>query len=189
VTPSLVREDRVEVDAMASTAWYDRIAEFKDANLYQVWHDSASGGRFGSADRVALTRGGDVVGAAEVRLMRFPLIRGGIAYVLWGPLSRRGEDSNPVAFRQAVRALREEYVVRRGMVLRINPRLVVEQDVRLRGVKSALRYADRASIDLVVIVGQRERQDGTVVVRNMRSRQETVVARAELTDTVQRQLG
>jgi hypothetical protein len=128
VTPSLVREDRVEVDAMASTAWYDRIAEFKDANLYQVWHDSASGGRFGSADRVALTRGGDVVGAAEVRLMRFPLIRGGIAYVLWGPLSRRGEDSNPAAFRQAVRALREEYVVRRGMVLRINPRLVVEED-------------------------------------------------------------
>ena len=48
------------------------------------------------------------------------------------------------------------------------------QDVRLRGVKSALRYADRATIDLVVIVGQRERDDGTVVLRDMRSRTETV---------------
>lgn len=73
--------------------------------------------------------------------------------------------------------------------LRSLPRLIVEQDVRLRGVKSALRYADRATIDLVVIVGQREREDGTVMLRDMRSRQETVVPRAELTDTVQRQLG
>jgi histidyl-tRNA synthetase len=72
--------------------------------------------------------------------------------------------------------------------LRTLPHLVVEQDLRLRGVKSALRYADRATIDLVVIVGQRERDDGTVMLRDMRSRQETVVPRAELTDTVQRQL-
>ena len=73
--------------------------------------------------------------------------------------------------------------------LRSVPHLVVEQDVRLRGVKSALRYADRATIDLVVIVGQRERDDGTVVLRDMRSRQETVVPRTELVDVVQRQLG
>jgi hypothetical protein len=125
---SIVRDDRVEVGAVASTNWYGCIAEFKDANLYQVWHDGASGGRFGSADRVALTRGGVLIGAAEVRLMRLPLLRGGLAYVLWGPLSRRVEDANPAAFRQAVRALREEYAGRRGMVLRINPRLVVEED-------------------------------------------------------------
>jgi len=128
VTASLVRDDRVEIDATACNGWYERIAEFKDANLYQVWHHAPSGGRFNGVDRVALTRGGDVVGAAEVRLMRLPLTRSGFAYVLWGPLSRRSDESNPAAFRQAVRALREEYVVRRGMVLRLNPRLVVEED-------------------------------------------------------------
>ena len=73
--------------------------------------------------------------------------------------------------------------------LRSVPHLIVEQDVRLRGVKSALRYADRATIDLVVIVGQREREDGTVVLRDMRSRQETVVPRTDLVDVVQRQFG
>jgi len=62
--------------------------------------------------------------------------------------------------------------------------LTVEQDVRLRGVKSALRYADRAGIDLVAIVGERERADGVVVVRDMRSRQETRVPRADLVDAV-----
>jgi histidyl-tRNA synthetase len=60
----------------------------------------------------------------------------------------------------------------------------VEQDVRLRGVKSALRYADRADMDLVVIVGEREREENVVVLRDMRTRQESRVPRSELTDAV-----
>jgi histidyl-tRNA synthetase len=72
--------------------------------------------------------------------------------------------------------------------LRTIPELVVEQDVRVRGVKAALRYADRATIDLVVIVGERERLDGTVMLREMRSRSETVVARADLVDVIRSQL-
>src|SRR5438270_5890712 len=58
--------------------------------------------------------------------------------------------------------------------------LSIEQDVRLRGVKSALRYADRSAIDLVVILGAREREDGLVVLRDMRSRDEKRVALADL---------
>jgi histidyl-tRNA synthetase len=69
--------------------------------------------------------------------------------------------------------------------LRSIPRLVVEQDIRLRGVKSALRYADRAGVDLVVIVGERERAEGAVVVRDMRTRQEQRVPRANLLGVVQ----
>src|SRR5207244_11927334 len=62
--------------------------------------------------------------------------------------------------------------------------LSIEQDVRLRGVKSALRYADRSKIDLVIIVGERERADATAVVRNMHSRAETRVDRADLLNAV-----
>jgi histidyl-tRNA synthetase len=60
----------------------------------------------------------------------------------------------------------------------------VEQDVRLRGVKSALRYADRADMHLVVIVGERERAEQVVVLRDMRTRQESRVARSDLADAV-----
>jgi histidyl-tRNA synthetase len=66
--------------------------------------------------------------------------------------------------------------------------LIVEQDVRLRGVKSALRYADRAGFDLVVIIGQRERDQENVVVRDMRSRQETTVRRVDLLGVVREAL-
>lgn len=62
--------------------------------------------------------------------------------------------------------------------------VVVEQDVRLRGVKSALRYADRAGMDLVLIVGEREREEQVVVLRDMRSRQETRVALGDLAHSV-----
>jgi histidyl-tRNA synthetase len=66
--------------------------------------------------------------------------------------------------------------------------VAVEQDVRLRGVKAALRYADRARIDMVVIVGEREREEGVVVVRDMHTRQESRVARADLVETVRNAL-
>jgi histidyl-tRNA synthetase len=66
--------------------------------------------------------------------------------------------------------------------------VAVEHDVRARGVKAALRYADRAEIDLAVIVGERERADRTVVLRNMRSRDEVTLAHAELLDAVRRAL-
>jgi histidyl-tRNA synthetase len=63
--------------------------------------------------------------------------------------------------------------------------LAVEQDVRLRGVKAALRHADRVGADLVVIVGERERAAGQVVLRNMRTREERTLARAELRAAVE----
>lgn len=64
----------------------------------------------------------------------------------------------------------------------------VEQDVRVRGVKAALRYADRAGVDVVVIVGERERTEETVVLRDMRSRSEATVGRADLLQSVRRVL-
>jgi histidyl-tRNA synthetase len=72
--------------------------------------------------------------------------------------------------------------------LRGLPNVVVEQDVRLRGVKSALRYADRAQLDLVIILGQRERDEGVVVLRDMRTREENRVPLGELEVAVQRAL-
>ncbi len=65
---------------------------------------------------------------------------------------------------------------------------MVEQDVRLRGVKSALRYADRAGMDLVVICGERERAEGVLVLRDMRSRDEARVPQSDIVNTVRDRL-
>jgi histidyl-tRNA synthetase len=62
--------------------------------------------------------------------------------------------------------------------------VAVEQEVRLRGVRSALRYADRAGIEVVVIVGEREREEGVVVVRDLRTGEEARVPTADVVDVV-----
>jgi histidyl-tRNA synthetase len=68
--------------------------------------------------------------------------------------------------------------------LRVLDGVAVEQDVRLRGVRSALRYADRAGIQLVVIVGEREREEGVVAVRDLGSGEEARVPAASIVEAV-----
>jgi histidyl-tRNA synthetase len=56
----------------------------------------------------------------------------------------------------------------------------VELDLRGRGPSGALKHADRQHIPLAVLVGERERTDGTVVLRRLGTRTETVLPVADL---------
>jgi hypothetical protein len=113
----------VLVDGIDAEGWFAEIAAFSDLNLYQFWNSGKS------VSRMLLRRRGEVVAAAEVRLLTLPVVRGGIAYVFWGPLWKRvGQRPDPQVFGQAIRALVQEYVVRRGMILWVNPKLIVERD-------------------------------------------------------------
>lgn len=60
--------------------------------------------------------------------------------------------------------------------------LRVELDLRQRGLKAALRHADREGIPLAVLIGERERAAGQAVVRQLRARTERAVPVAELAD-------
>jgi hypothetical protein len=122
----LTEEYRAEVDSVDAATWCRYVEEFRDGNLYQLWLNG-HGGRFTDVSRLLLTKGGDVVAGAEVRLFKVPLTSRGIAYVRWGPLWQRGiNGADPAHFTEALRALRNEYVRRRGMILRLAPRLFLE---------------------------------------------------------------
>ena len=96
--------------------------------------------------------------------------------------------SRPRVLVVGVTAEDHRHAVEVARELRTVGQLVVEQDVRLRGVKSALRHADRAGVDLVVIVGEREREAGVAVLRDMRSRDEKQVTMGELVNEVRQAL-
>jgi histidyl-tRNA synthetase len=68
--------------------------------------------------------------------------------------------------------------------LRRVPGLVVEQDVRLRGPKAALRHADRSGVDAVVLLGSQEQAEGVAVLREMRARRETRVPLNQLSGAI-----
>ena len=65
-------------------------------------------------------------------------------------------------------------------------RLVVEVGLDERNLRRSLKHADRKGADTVVIVGERERAQDQVVVRDMRSRQEMTVALDDVADLVTR---
>jgi len=81
----------------------------------------------------------------------------------------------------------EHYAARCAGRLR-NAGLGVELDVRQRGVRANLRHADREGIALTVIVGERERDQGHVMLRDMRTREEVDIDVADLPDAARGRL-
>lgn len=111
-----------EVDQAGEDAWYGMLREFDDATIYQTWaYGLVRVGRQ-YISHLVLKKEGEVVAIAQSRIMKLPIIGAGVAYVMWGPLWRiRGVHPGPDIFRQAVRALRNEYAVKRGLLVRIFP--------------------------------------------------------------------
>ena len=109
-----------EVGRLEKSSWHEIIQRFDDSSIYQTWSYEAPRRNPIPIDHMILRDERGVVAAAQVRIMKIPLFQAGVAYVRWGPLWKlKGEPGNPEVFRQAVRALRNEYAVRRGMILRI----------------------------------------------------------------------
>lgn len=111
-----------EVDELPESAWYQTLEQFDDANLYQTWaYDEVRSGR-NNISHLVLRQNGVAVAIAQARLATIPWLKAGIAYVRWGPVWQRHDGQpDPEHFRQAVRALRNEYACRRGLVLRLYP--------------------------------------------------------------------
>jgi len=111
-----------EVNSLDEKSWYEAMEKFDDANIYQTWAYAAVIAGRRNMSHVVLKRNGDVVAIALARIAKVPLLKLGIAYVHWGPLWRRGAaDKDTETFRQAIRALRNEFVCKRGLVLRLFP--------------------------------------------------------------------
>lgn len=117
----------VDIDAVDEASWHQILEEFTDANIYQAWaYEEVRSGR-DNISHVVLRKDGQAVAAAQARIVKVPLIGAGIAYVRWGPLwRRRSREPDIETFRQAVRALRNEYACKRRLVLRLRPVLFRE---------------------------------------------------------------
>jgi lipid II:glycine glycyltransferase (peptidoglycan interpeptide bridge formation enzyme) len=128
----------IEVDTVNKITWHEIINNFSDANIFQTWsHDEIRFGRK-RISHLILKKDGQIVAAAQVRIVKIPFTAIGIAYVFWGPLWKLKEsDVNTDIFTQAIRALKSEYAQRRGLLLRINPLLFNdESDVFLPILKN-----------------------------------------------------
>lgn len=120
----LLRTYTAQFDNVDESGWYELLQRFDDASIYQTWAYASVVGGKNRISRMVLRKEGEVVAIAIARITKVPWLKAGIAYVMWGPLwRRRGVQADPEVFQQAVRALRNEYMGQRGLVLRLFPLL------------------------------------------------------------------
>jgi lipid II:glycine glycyltransferase (peptidoglycan interpeptide bridge formation enzyme) len=110
-----------EVDTVTERDWQERLQEFDDANIYQTWSYAEVGRGLDNTSHLVLKEDGRIVALAQARVLKIPFVQIGIAYVRWGPIWRRSTEPDEGVFRQAVRALRNEYTCKRGLLLRLFP--------------------------------------------------------------------
>jgi lipid II:glycine glycyltransferase (peptidoglycan interpeptide bridge formation enzyme) len=115
----------VEVDSLSSAAWSECLHEFEDANIYQT---AAYGSvRWGESNlsRLVLRCSGKLMGLAQLRIIQPTRLRIGIAYLRWGPVChRKGEELDSAVMQAMADALFAEYVIKRGLFLRVLPNAV-----------------------------------------------------------------
>lgn len=148
----------IKVDIFNKNTWQNIIKMFDDANIYQTWSYGLIKYGRKNISHLVFEKNGSIVAATQVRIVKIPFINAGIAYVRWGPLWQSTSIRNNIeVFRQAIRALYNEYVFHRGMILRLFPILFNnDSDVFLSILKeegfervSKLRNEKTLLIDLI----------------------------------------
>ncbi len=110
------------VDRISKAEWSECLQQFADATIYQTWSYGAVRWGEGNLSHLVLRRNGEMVALAQAVIKKIPLLNAGVAYIPWGPVwKRNGEERNPEDMGRSVRALREEYVSKRGLLLRMTP--------------------------------------------------------------------
>lgn len=132
----------VEMDAISHDEWDRLLTAFSDASIYQTQAYEAARSTPATVSHFVLRKGGHVIAAAQARIAKIPFIPLGVAYVRWGPMWRRREtEPDPRIFAIAMRAMRNEYVLRRGLLLRILPYAFDEDRERMRAILDRERFA------------------------------------------------
>jgi hypothetical protein len=115
------------VDRITEAEWNLLLPQFADASLYQTWAYGAVSWGERNLSHLLLKKGSQVVGMAQFRIVRVPLLSSGIAYLRWGPLCRRRDAAPDSDLLPALlKAIADEYGRRRRLLVRILPNVFRE---------------------------------------------------------------
>jgi lipid II:glycine glycyltransferase (peptidoglycan interpeptide bridge formation enzyme) len=111
-----------QVENVSRDEWCDLLQLFSDSSINQTWELGADKWGEKSLSHIAIYKDKEVVALAQVGLKKLPVINGGLATVYWGPMWRRkGSPIDHEVLDNAIAAMVEEYVAKRGFLLRIWP--------------------------------------------------------------------
>lgn len=115
----------LSVKRMSKERWDELVPTFRDVSYRQCSsYASAAAQHVGAKSELTGLMDDDrVIGLADVRVKQIPMTSFGIAYSNYAPIALQDECSYERQFGRCLDALREEYVERRHLVLRITPAL------------------------------------------------------------------
>lgn len=126
---NLDRGYTTEVDSIGKAEWHSLLADFADANIYQTWSYGEVAWGSKQLSHLILRRDGRPAAMAQLRIMQLPIFQKGIAYLNWGPLwLPRFDSDHLLCLKNMIRALRNEYVSKRGLILRMQPKIIEDAD-------------------------------------------------------------
>lgn len=135
---TLDKNYNIKIDNVSKSEWSDLLVDFDDANIYQTWSYGAVRWGEKNLSHIVLKKDGKAVGLSQVSIVKVPILGWGIAYVPWGPVWRRKKaDIEIDVFRQMIKALREEYVIRRRLLLRMTPQEIRSNDNEIQNIIEA----------------------------------------------------
>jgi hypothetical protein len=114
-----------EVDLIGQRDWDNLLQQFTDASFYQTWAFGAIHSGEKVVSHFVLKKNNRIIGMAQSRIAKVNGLRAGLAMINSGPMYKnRNEVYRIEHLRNIIRALYNEYVLRRGYMLRIIPNKV-----------------------------------------------------------------
>lgn len=112
----------ISVDNETPESWANIIGRFRDASIYQTWAYGAVRWGEKNLSHVVLRDGPEAVAAAQLRIVRIPVLPLGIAYLRWGPMCHRIDSPfDSSVLNRMLAVLKEEYARCRRLSLQIVP--------------------------------------------------------------------
>lgn len=122
-----MKDHIIEIDKIKQAEWSNLLPEFDDASIYQTWSYGAVRWGEKQLSHIIIKQKNEIIAAAQLRIIKIPLLKAGIAYLTWGPMwQRKGYPVNTEVFRKIINALKEEYAGKRRLLLRIKPNIIDE---------------------------------------------------------------
>lgn len=116
----------VEVDRATPESWARVLDLFDDANIYQTFAYGSVRWGEKNLSHLVLKRAGEVVAAAQLRILRPTPLKFGMAYLRWGPLcAPRSKPLDGEVCARMARTLEQEYAEKRRLFLKLIPNAFV----------------------------------------------------------------
>jgi FemAB family len=118
-----------DVDNKNNEEWTSTLQLFFDASLFQTYYYAAIHWNEKEISHLICRKKNTIIAAAQIRTIKFPLFKTGIAYVRYGPIWKpRDCPPDPSHFSIALKSLVQEFCYEQGLLLKIIPNIIDGSD-------------------------------------------------------------